>query len=107
MLFGGREAVDLDVRGFAHEHENAFLAELTQTLKVDGLAVDRRVVDLEVAGMDDAADGRVDAERVGVCDRVVNSDEFDGECVAEADDVAVLSCGELQAFHRDVLVLEL
>ena len=68
MLFGGREAVDLDVRGFAHEHENAFLAELAQALKVNCLAVDRSVVDLKVAGMNDAADGCVDAERIGVGD---------------------------------------
>ena len=95
MLFGGREAVDLDVRGFAHEHEDAFLAELAQALKVNCLAVDRRVVDLKVAGMNDAADGRVDAERIGVGDGVVDSDEFNGESIAEADYVAVLACREL------------
>ena len=64
MLFGGRETFDLNVRALAHEHQDAFFSELTQALEIDCLAVDRSVVDLEVAGVDDASYGSVDAERI-------------------------------------------
>ena len=41
-------------------------AELREAVDVEVLAVDRRLIDLEVAGVDDDADRRVDGERDAV-----------------------------------------
>ena len=48
-------------------------------MQVEVLAVNRRLIDLEVAGVDDGADGRRDGERHAVRHAVRDPDELDGE----------------------------
>ena len=48
-------------------------------MHVDALAVDRRLVDLEVAGVDDHAVRRLDGQRDAVRDAVRDAQELDGE----------------------------
>ena len=57
--------------------------------------------------MNDLADRCVDAERVRICDAVIDSDELRGQGIAELDDVAVLAGRKLDAFERYILILEL
>ena len=48
------EAAAIDVRAVGEQREHALGAELGEAVQVEVLAVDRRLVDLEVAGVHDA-----------------------------------------------------
>ena len=48
-------------------------------MQVEGLVVERREIDLEVAGVDDDADRSVDGERNAVDQRMRDADRLDGE----------------------------
>ena len=51
--------------GFFHRLGKAKENRLrAKTLEINGLAVDRSIVNLKVAGMDDPSDGSIDAERI-------------------------------------------
>ena len=50
------EAAAVDVRAVGKQREDAGRAELGEAVDVEMLAVDRRLIDLEVAGVDDDAD---------------------------------------------------
>ena len=76
---GGRVAGAVDVGGVLQQAEDALLAEFGEGVEVEGVAVGRGEVDLEVAGVDDDADGRVDGEGDAVDQRVRDADGQDGE----------------------------
>ena len=78
-FFAGREAGAVDVGGVLQEAEDALLAEVGEGLQVEGMAVGGAEVDLEVAGVEDDADGRVDGERDAVDQRVRDADGHDAE----------------------------
>ncbi len=77
--FGAGEAAPVDVGAVGQQGEDARRAELRQPVHVDALAVDRRLVDLEVAGVDDHAVRRLDGQRDAVGDAVRDAKELDGE----------------------------
>ena len=83
-----RMALALRIRRIRHEHEDAAVAEVGEAAEVRHLAVNRRVVELEVARVHDHADRRLDGEADGVRDRVIDADEADTEA-ADIDDVAL------------------
>ena len=62
-VFAGGEAGAVDVGGVLQQAEHALLAEVGEGLQVEGVAVGRGEIDLEVAGVEDDADGGVDGER--------------------------------------------
>ena len=62
-VFGRREAGPLDVGAVAEKRENAFVAITRESVKVEGLAVDRSWINLEIAGVDDDAHRRSNRER--------------------------------------------
>src|SRR5262249_41762072 len=71
------EPAAIDVRAVGEERHHALGAELRQTMDVEMLAVDRRLVDLEIAGMDDDADRGADGERDAIGHAVRHAGEFD------------------------------
>ena len=74
-----RVAGAVHVGGVRAEHDHALLAELGEAPVVGRLAVERARVELEVAGVDDGADGRVDRQADAVHDRVGDPDRLDAE----------------------------
>src|SRR5262249_14289355 len=69
----------IDVRRVGAEREHAVLAELGKPSVVGRLTVERARVELEVAGVDDRTDRRVDGEPYAVGDRVRHPDRLDAE----------------------------
>ena len=77
--FRPREAAAIDVRAVGEKREDTGSAELRQAVDVDALAVDRRLVDLEVAGVDDDTLRCLYRDRDTVRDAVRNPQELDRE----------------------------
>ena len=75
----GRVAGALDVGRVLQQRQHAALAVFGEGVQVEGLVVERREIDLEVAGVDDDADGRFNGERDAVHQRVGDADGLDGE----------------------------
>ncbi len=71
---GRRVARVLGARRVGQEAQDALLAELGQLVEVGQLAVDRRVVELEVAGVDDEAERRAQGDAHGVGDGVADAE---------------------------------
>ena len=69
----------IDVGAVGEERQHALRAELGEAVQVEVLAVDRRLIDLEVAGVDDHADRRRDRQRHAVRHAVRDADELDRE----------------------------
>ena len=78
-LFAGSEAGAVDVGGVLQEAEDVLLAEVGEGLEIEGVAVGRGEIDLEVAGMEDDADGGMDGERDAVDQRMRDADGEDRE----------------------------
>jgi hypothetical protein len=78
-LFAGGEAGAVNVGGVLKEEEDALLAEVGEGLEIEGVAVGRGEIDLEVAGVDDDADGGVDGEGDAVDEGVRDADGEDRE----------------------------
>ena len=76
---GAGEAAAIDVRAVGEEREHALRPQLGESMQVEVLAVDRGLIDLEVAGVDDGADGRRDRQRHAVGHAVRHADELDRE----------------------------
>ena len=74
-----RIARTLDIRRVGEQREDALLAKLAEAGEVNDLTVDRRGVDLEVAGVDGHAETGVDRKGHRVRDGVVDVDEFHAE----------------------------
>ena len=77
--FAGRVAGALHVGRVLQQGQHAALAVLGKGVQVEGLVVERREIDLEVAGVDDDADRRIDGQRHAVHQRVGDADRLDGE----------------------------
>ena len=77
--FRRRVARPLDVGAVAEQRQHAFLAVAREGVQVEGLAVDRRLVHLEVAGMDDHAQRRAHGQRHAIDRAVRDVDELDLE----------------------------
>src|SRR6185295_270990 len=69
----------IDVRRVGKQQQNTLRADLGQTREIAGATVNRRVVDLEVAGVNDRADRAPDREAHGIDDRVGDLQRFDLE----------------------------
>ena len=77
--FRAGEASPIDVGAVGEQRQHAGGAKLRQPVKVDDLAVERRLIDLEVAGVDHHAMRRLDRERHAVGNAVRDADELDRE----------------------------
>ena len=71
----------------ANSASTPFRAELREAMDVEMLAVERRLIDLEVAGVDDDAERRVNRQRHAVGHAVRDADELDRER-ADRDPIA-------------------
>ena len=72
-----REAFAIDVRAVSEQRQHARTAELSEAVDVEVLPVDRRLIDLEVAGMHDRPGRSVKRERQAVGHAVGHAEEFD------------------------------
>ena len=77
-------ARSLNVRAFAHQREHTPVPKLAEAREVDYPALDRGIVNLEVARMHDNSRGGVYSKRAGVGNGVVYADKFNGH-TAHAD----------------------
>ena len=75
---GGGEAGDLGVGGVGQEQVDALLAEPGEAAQVGDPAVERELVHLEVAGVQDQAGRGADRDGEAVGDRVVDGEELAG-----------------------------
>jgi hypothetical protein len=73
------DALSLDIRAVGEQDTDACRPKLRKPVEVDVFAVERRLVDLEVAGMDHDPGRRRDCQRDAVGHAVRHADEFDGE----------------------------
>jgi len=104
LELGPGEAAAIDVRAVGKQREHAGGAELREAVHVEVLAVDRRLIDLEIARVDDDADRRVDRERDAVGHAVRHADELDRER-ADGDPLARPHGDQLPSV--DAVLLEL
>src|SRR6267142_1514732 len=77
--FRRREARTLHVRGIAEEREHAFVAVLCERVKVKRRAADGRLVNLEIARVNDYAERRADRQRNAVHRAVRHGNKFNLE----------------------------
>ena len=99
-----REPGPRGVGGVGEQQVDALGAELVDRMEVGTAAVDRRLVELEVAGVHNRARRRGDEHAKGGGDRVCHREERDGEG-AERDRGAVVDLARLRVL--DVVLLEL
>ena len=74
-----REPAAIDVGAVGQQRQHAGGAELREAVEVDVLAVERRLIDLEVAGVDHHAARRLDRQRHAVGHAVRDAQELDRE----------------------------
>ena len=72
----------------AHERQHTFLSKFRKPAKVDGVAKNRRVVNLKIACMHDDAGRRINRQRRRIADTVVCLDKFNTE-TAKIDGLSV------------------
>jgi hypothetical protein len=88
--FGRGVAFEFGVGGIGHEQVDAFIAKAAKFIELE-IRADRSEVDLEVAGLDDAALFGIDADAEGIGDRVGDPEERDGEIIGDAMTMVSLS----------------
>ena len=76
---GSREAAAIDVRAVRKEREHTLRAELREAVQVEVLAIDRRLIDLEIARVHDRPGRARDRERHAARHAVRDPDELDDE----------------------------
>src|ERR1700676_27183 len=74
---GGSEAGALDVGGIAEKGEDAFGAVASESVEIEGGAVNGSLVDLEIAGVNNDAERSADGEGDAVDGAVCDGDELD------------------------------
>jgi hypothetical protein len=77
--FAGCVAGALDVGRVLKQGQDAALAVFGEGVEIEGVAVDGGEIDLEVAGMDDDADGGFNGQGYAIDQRVSDADGLDGE----------------------------
>ena len=82
----------LRIGGVAHEGQHTFISQFGEALQIDGVAVNRRIIHLEIACVYDRARGGLDGQGSGIHNTVIGLDEFDIKFsqfhnVAEGDNV--------------------
>lgn len=103
VALGRDEARDLGVRGVREKEVDAFLAQPGERVQVREAAVQRELVHLEVAGVDDHARRRADGDREGVRDGVVDRDEL----AVEGTDALPVALDHFERVGPDAVLLEL
>ena len=101
---GLRHAGPLGVRGVAEEEVDAAVAEVCEGAEVGAEAVHGRVVDLVVAGVDDAPARGLEDDRHRVRDRVRHAHELGRERPDLSRPVLRHGLDELGVLHQAVLV---
>ena len=79
LRFGAGVATAVDVRAVAEHRQHAFRPELGEPVQIERLAVERRLIDLEVAGVQQHALRRAHHHRHAVGHTVRHAHELDGE----------------------------
>ena len=97
--FGWREARPLDVRAVAEEREHAFLPVARKRVQIERLAVDRRLVNLEIAGMNDHAHRRSNCQSNAINRAVRHVQEFDLER-AKLNMMSRRNFAQVRLFHH-------
>ena len=77
--FAWRVAAALDVGRILEQRQHALLAVLGKGVQIEQPVVGRRGIDLEVAGMDQDAQRRMDRQRHAIHQAVRHLDGIDGE----------------------------
>ncbi len=77
--FRSGEPLPIDVRAVGQQRQDPGGSELREPVKIDVLAVERRLVDLEVPRVDHDAARRLDRDRHAVRDAVRHAQELDRE----------------------------
>ena len=77
VRFRAGVAAAIDVRAVAEHRQHAFGAELREAVQIERLAVERRLIDLEVAGVQQHALRRAHDHRHAVRHAVRDADELD------------------------------
>ena len=77
LELGAGEPLAIDVRAVGKQRQHARGAELGESVDVEVLAVDRRLIDLEVAGVHDRPRRRVNRQRDAIGHAVRHAQEFD------------------------------
>ena len=104
LLFGGRHARKLRICAVHQKRKNALCAVARKAVDVDRLVVNGRVVNLEVARVDNDADGGRDGKRDCARNGVADLDKFDFEA-ADLDNVAGIDA--LKAGVLNVMLMQL
>ncbi len=120
ILLGRDEAADLGIRGVGEQQVDAFVAEPGEAVEIGEPAVQRRLVHLEVAGVQDGLATDADRHRHRVRDGVVHREEleipltdrqpltFDDAVQVRLVDAVLVELGrdegerQPRAVHRDV-----
>lgn len=92
------------VGGIGHEKQYTFFAVAGQSGKIGRKAVDRRVIDFEVTGVDDRARRRPDGETERVDDGMRDSNGFQAKW-SGLDDIARLENPQLDGTNGELLEL--
>ncbi len=79
VQFGTADTRALDVGAVGEQHQDARGAELGEPVKIDVLAVERRLIDLEVPGVQHDAVRRLDGQRDAVGHAVRHAQELERE----------------------------
>ncbi len=73
------EPAPVGVRAVGKQRQHAGRAKFGEPVEIEGLAVERRLVDLEVAGVHDRSDGRVNSHGQAVGNAVRHPQELDAK----------------------------
>ena len=105
LELGAGKALAIDVGAVGKQRQHARAAELGESMDVEMLAVDRRLIDLEIAGMHDRSRRRMNRQRDAIGHAVRHAQELD-LAVADADALARLH-GDQPIAGIDAVLFEL
>src|SRR5260221_681681 len=93
VALGASETGALDVGGVGEKGKDTFMAVAGEGVEVEGSATDRSLVDLEVAGVNNDAEGSAHSEGDAIDGAVSHGNEFDF-VGADFDEAAARDGGE-------------
>ena len=91
-------AFALSVGAVCHHHQHALVAQLCEAAEVCHLAIYRRIIQLEVTGMDNHAHGSLDGEAYGIRNGMIDTDEAHAE-TTNVDDVPLHDRMQVAGVH--------